>query len=117
MPIYQILHEDMQRVKAKAPASFKTQVTDTEKRINILFDHLNNEDLLQPNTVQDMVELAQAIRSKNFEQAQIIHLDLFQNRTDQCGNWMVSTLMELMNVTDLLQIGVKRLIGMSRATP
>ncbi|MCJ1403396.1 protein transport protein S31 [Xylographa trunciseda] len=101
-PIYEILNSDMQRVKAKAPASFKPQVTDTEKRLNILFDHLNNEDLLKPNTVQDMVELAQALRARDYDQAQAIHIDLLTNRLDECGNWMV---------------GVKRLIGMSRATP
>ncbi|MCJ1288646.1 protein transport protein S31 [Xylographa carneopallida] len=101
-PIYDILNSDMQRVKGKAPASFKAQVTDTEKRLNILFDLLNNEDLLKPNTVQDMVELAQALRARDFDQAQAIHIDLLTNRLDECGNWMV---------------GVKRLIGMSRATP
>ena len=80
----------MQRVKAKAPASFKLQVNDTEKRLNILFDHLNNEDLLKPNTIQDMVELAQALRARDYEQAQAIHIDIMTNRTDECGNWMVS---------------------------
>ncbi|MCJ1476548.1 protein transport protein S31 [Lambiella insularis] len=101
-PIYDILNADMQRVKSKAPASFKAQVTDTEKRLNILFDHLNNEDLLKPNTIQDMVELAQALRARDYDQAQGIHIDLLTNRLDECGQWMV---------------GVKRLIGMSRATP
>ena len=88
--IYNNLNEDMQRVKAKAPASFKMQVNDTEKRLNILFDHLNNEDLLKPNTVQDMVELAQALRARDYEQAQAIHIDIMTHRTDECGNWMVS---------------------------
>jgi len=89
-PIYEILNQDMQRVKSKAPASFKPQVNDTEKRINILFDHLNNEDLLKPNTIQEMVELAQAMRARNYEQAQAIHIDVMTNRLDECGNWMVS---------------------------
>ena len=80
----------MQRVKSKAPASFKVQVNDTDKRLNILFDHLNNETLLKPNTVQDMAELAQAIRSKDYERARIIHVDIMTNRTDECTNWMVS---------------------------
>ncbi|KAL1956947.1 hypothetical protein VTO42DRAFT_6694 [Malbranchea cinnamomea] len=101
-PIFEILSADMQRVKARAPASFKAQVNDTERRLNILFDHLNNEDLLKPNTIDSMVELAEAIRSKDYDTAHAIHLDILTNRTDECGNWMV---------------GVKRLIGMSRATP
>ena len=81
----------MQRVKAKAPASFKTHVVDAEKRLNILFDHLNNEDLLKPDTINSMSDLAQAIRAKNYEQAQAIHVDIMTNKTDECGNWMVSS--------------------------
>ena len=80
----------MQRVKSKAPASFKPQVNDTEKRLNILFDHLNNEDLLKEDTVQNMVELAQAVRERDFETAQGIHVDIMTNKMDECGNWMVS---------------------------
>ncbi|KAK4695111.1 protein transport protein SEC31, partial [Lecanoromycetidae sp. Uapishka_2] len=101
-PVYEILNQDMQRVKSRAPASFKAQVNDTEKRLNILFDHLNNEDLLKNDTVGSMVELSQAIQAKDFEQAQAIHVEIMTNKTDECGNWMV---------------GVKRLIAMSRATP
>ncbi|KAI9883809.1 MAG: hypothetical protein M1823_004419 [Watsoniomyces obsoletus] len=101
-PVFEILNGDMQRVKAKAPASFKPQVLDTEKRLNILFDFLNNETLLQPDTVMAMQELAMALRDRDYETAQSIQLELHTNKLDQCGQWMV---------------GVKRLIGMSRATP
>lgn len=101
-PIFEILSSDMQRVKARAPQSFKPQVNDTEKRLNILFDHLNNEELLKEQTVQEMVQLAQALQARKYEEAQMIHVDIMTNRTEECGNWMV---------------GVKRLIGMSRATP
>lgn len=90
MPIYEILNEDMHRVKSRAPAAFKAHVNDMEKRLNILFDHLNNEDLLKQNTIEDMVELAQAIRSKNYDQAQAIHIDILTNRNNECGTWMVS---------------------------
>ncbi|KAF7718250.1 Protein transport protein [Penicillium ucsense] len=102
MPVYEILSADMQRVKARAPSSFKAQVDDAERRLNILFDHLNNEDLLKPNTVEDLANLARAIQSKDYETARVIHLDIMTNRTEECGNWMV---------------GVKRLISMSKATP
>ena len=77
-------------MKSKAPSSFKAQVNDTEKRLNILFDHLNNEDLLKEDTIQGMVELSQAIQARDFEQAQAIHVDIMTNKTDECGNWMVS---------------------------
>ena len=80
----------MQRVKSKAPASFKAQVDNTEKRINLLFDHLNNNDLLQPDTVISMVELARAMQVRDYETAQSIHVEIMTNKNDQCGNWMVS---------------------------
>ena len=85
----------MQRVKSRAPSSFKAQVNDTEKRLNILFDHLNNEDLLKADTIASMVVLAQALQSKDFEQAQAIHVEIMTNKTDECGNWMVSRYTEV----------------------
>ena len=90
-PIFEILNNEMQRVKSKAPPSFKAQVNDTEKRINILFDHLNNEELLKPDTIESMVELAEAIRSRNYEQAQAIHIKVMTHKTDECGTWIVNT--------------------------
>lgn len=92
----------MERVEARAPASFKPQVNDTKKRLDLLYDHLNNEELLKPDTVRQIVELSQALAGKDYTRAQEIQLDVHQNKVDECGQWMV---------------GVKRLIGMSRATP
>ncbi|KAL8710327.1 MAG: hypothetical protein Q9220_005097 [cf. Caloplaca sp. 1 TL-2023] len=89
-PIYDLLNMDMQRVKARAPANFQKQVNDTEKRLNILFDHLNNEDLLKEDTVASMVELSKALQARDYEHAQAIHLDLLTNKTDQCGQWMLN---------------------------
>jgi protein transport protein SEC31 len=92
----------MQRVAAKAPATFAPQVKDTQKRLNLLFDHLNNEELVQPSTIEQLLELSQAIQSKDYNLAQKLQVDIQRDKTDECGNWMV---------------GVKRLISMSKATP
>ncbi|KEF57861.1 uncharacterized protein A1O9_05782 [Exophiala aquamarina CBS 119918] len=100
--IFQILSAEMARVKARAPASFRAQVLDTEKRLDILFDHLNNEELLNPDTVQQIGELSTALQSRDFQRASEIQIDVHTNKVEECGNWMV---------------GVKRLIGMSKATP
>ena len=101
-PIYIILSSEIARVKARAPASFKPQVDDTEKRLNLLFDHLNNEELLKPDTVQTMVELSQALERKDFDRASGLQVEIHKDKVEECGQWMV---------------GVKRLIGMCRATP
>ena len=82
----------MQRIKSKAPASFKAQVNDTEKRLNILFDHLNNQELLKPDTITSMAELARSLQLKDFESAQAIHVEIMTNKNDECGNWMVGAI-------------------------
>lgn len=120
-PIFELLSADMQRVKARAPPNFAKQVNDTEKRLNILFDHLNNEELLKEDTVASMVQLSRALQARDYEQAQGIHLDLLTNKTDQCGQWMVSDHVCVeeasTNLSLFLEVGVKRLIAMSRSTP
>ena len=90
----------MARVKSRAPPSYKPQVNDTEKRLNILFDHLNNEDLLKPDTVWQMVELSQALREGDYARASEIQMEVHRDKVEECGNWMV---------------GVKRLVGMCKA--
>ncbi|KAI9665722.1 MAG: protein transport protein S31 [Bathelium mastoideum] len=102
-PIYQILDADIQRVKAKAPALYRKEVLDTEKRLSLLFDHLNNEDLLKADTVEQLVRLSRAVEARDYEQAQQLLMALMKAKLEsEGGNWMV---------------GVKRLIAMSKVTP
>lgn len=92
----------MQRVASKAPPSFAPQVKDTQKRLNMLFDHLNNEELVKPDTIERLSELAEALASKNYDVAARLQVAIQSEKTDECGNWMV---------------GVKRLVSMSKVTP
>jgi protein transport protein SEC31 len=79
----------MQRVSARAPASFLPQVKDTEKRLNLLFDHLNNGELVRPDTVATLTQLAEALEARNYEAAQRLQVDIQRDKTDENGNWMV----------------------------
>ncbi|KAF5096764.1 hypothetical protein D0Z00_002662 [Geotrichum galactomycetum] len=99
LPIYQLLEQELNKVKPQVPATYKRQVDDIEKRLGILFDHLNNDDLLSPETVTDMIALSQALVEGNYDTAAQIRLAILTARTDECGQWMP---------------GVKRLIDMSR---
>lgn len=99
-PIFEILNSEIDRVEPVIPATYHRQVADARKRLNILFDHLNNDDLLSPETVGDMLQLSSAISQKDYDTALQIHLDILTSRSAECGQWMV---------------GVKRLIEMSRA--
>ena len=113
-----IFSNDMQRVTSKAPPSFAAQVKDTQKRLNILFDHLNNEELVKPDTIQSLTELAEALQSKNYDIASKLQVDIQREKTDECGNWMVRLLISIpLSCTDSSQVGVKRLISMSKVTP
>jgi protein transport protein SEC31 len=85
-----ILSRDMQRVASKAPQNFAPQVKDTQKRLNLLFDHLNNEELVKPDTIAQLSQLANALESKNYAEAHQIQVNIHENKTEECGNWMVS---------------------------
>lgn len=85
----EIFSGDMQRVASKAPSSFAAQVKDTQKRLNILFDHLNNQELVKPDTIERLNELSEALQSKDYDTASKLQVDIQSQKTDECGNWMV----------------------------
>lgn len=88
--LVELLSRDMQRVASKAPANFAPQVKDTQKRLNLLFDHLNNEEMVKPDTIDQLSQLAEAIETRNYTLAHQIQVDVHENKTEECGNWMVS---------------------------
>lgn len=98
-PIYELLEQELNNVKPQIPENYKRQVDDIEKRLGILFDHLNNDDLLSSETVNDLLALSQALAEGNHDTASEIRLAILTTRVEECGQWMA---------------GVKRLIDMSR---
>ncbi|KAH7154971.1 hypothetical protein B0J13DRAFT_544443 [Dactylonectria estremocensis] len=91
-----VLSQDMHRVASKAPATFAPQVKDTQKRLNLLFDHLNNEELVQPGTIEQLTQLALALQSKNYDVAHKLQVEIQRDKTEECGNWMVRSVSSLM---------------------
>jgi protein transport protein SEC31 len=83
----------MRHVSTNAPGGpngkFKKHLEDTDHRLAILFDHLNNEELLTPDTIQEMNELAGFLQNKQFDEAMATCTDLITNKTDQGTDWMV----------------------------
>jgi protein transport protein SEC31 len=90
MPVFEILNNEMQRIKSRAPANYRAQVVDTEKRIGILFDHLNNQVALKPDTIEEVKSIAQAIQSRQHDQATVQLTEMMTTKTDEGSNWMVS---------------------------
>lgn len=92
-PIVDLLTPEISRIKSVAPPTFKPQVDDMAKRINILFDHLNNDDLLKPDTVQQMLQIAQHVHRKEWDQAQSLFAEMQAAKLETEGkNWMVSVI-------------------------
>jgi protein transport protein SEC31 len=77
------------------------QVNDAEKRLNLLFDHLNNEELPPPVT-GPLGELSNALQGGEYDSAQGILTSLMTSNAGEGSKWLV---------------GVKKLIAMSKATP
>jgi protein transport protein SEC31 len=90
MPVFEILNNEMERIKSKAPAAFKAQVLDTEKRLSILFDSLNN-DLLK-GKIEDLKQVALAIQAREHDQANALLQKLITDAASQDDSkWMVSS--------------------------
>jgi protein transport protein SEC31 len=51
---------------------------------------LNNEELIKPDTIERLNELAEALASKNYDAAARLQVDIQREKTEECGNWMVS---------------------------
>lgn len=112
-PIYEVLSSELDRVRRAAPPTFQRQITDIDRRVNILFEHLNNSQGLSNELLQGLKSLVSgmwfemvrhaymiAVTSRDYATALALHLDLFTSRTEECGQWMV---------------GVKRLIDVYHA--
>jgi protein transport protein SEC31 len=96
-----LLSPEIARITAVAPQAFKPQIQDMDKRINILFDHLNNDDLLKPDTVQQMVTISQHVSRKEWDQAQALFTDMQSAKLESEGtHWMVSSSCHLLVAVD-----------------
>ena len=91
-PIVDLLTPEMSRIKAAAPQTYKSHVDDMEKRLNILFDHLNNEDLLGEGTIAEMVEISRSVAAKDWDKAQGLFNEMQTAKLETEGtHWMVSS--------------------------
>ncbi|KAG0209185.1 protein transport protein S31 [Mortierella sp. GBA30] len=92
--IFTVLASELALARQYATPAAKRPLDDAEKKLNVLFDMLNNEEVSGP-VVDQMLLLAQALQAKNYNSAYQIHLELHSTRTDEVSSWMT---------------GVKRLI-------
>ncbi|KAG0346435.1 protein transport protein S31 [Podila humilis] len=92
--IFSVLSNELSLARQYATPVAKRPLDDAEKKLNVLFDMLNNEEI-SSTVVDQMLLLSQALQNKNYNSAYQTHLELHSTRTDEVSAWMT---------------GVKRLI-------
>lgn len=101
-PVYNTLSGELARVKPAIFAQYPKQYKDTARRLDILFDLLNNDNVLDGEAVSLLTSMTSALQNKDFEAARAAQVELHATKSEQCGQWMT---------------GVKRLIDMAAAIP
>ncbi|CAN3361844.1 protein transport protein Sec31p [Diutina catenulata] len=99
-PIFETLSAVHDAIKPKIPERFAKHGVDMNKRLNILYDHLNNEDLLSDGAIAQLKEICSALAAKDIATAASLNLALSTNFSDEMGQW---------------NTGLKRLITMAEA--
>lgn len=99
-PIYTTFTKFLEEIKPAAPAKYVKHVADMEKRLNILFDHLNKQDLLTEGAINSLKNVATLLESKKYSEAASANNEILTQHPGEVGAW---------------HTGVKRLITMAEA--
>ncbi|RXW21982.1 hypothetical protein EST38_g3860 [Candolleomyces aberdarensis] len=88
-PAYNVLVDNLTRMRQTTPPNQKRLVDDLERRLNPLFDALNCETL-SAGVVEQLVVLTRAMEARDRAAALAIHVDLLTKGsvTDDIGLWM-----------------------------
>ena len=98
--IVNVLTSELVEVKPKVPEKFSKHIIDAEKRINILFTHLQKGDLISADGVAKLTALTTALQEREFAKTKALRDEFVKSHANECGDWLV---------------GVNRLIGMVEA--
>lgn len=82
------------RLKSIAPPAQKRMVDDTERRINLLLDHLNC-GTVDPKLFQGLMQIVAAIDARNQQAALAVHLQLVTVATGDIAAALVGVKMLL----------------------
>ncbi|EEB08404.1 COPII-coated vesicle component Sec31 [Schizosaccharomyces japonicus yFS275] len=101
MPIFEVLNGEITRISERAPKRIERVVIDTNKRLNMLFDRLNN-DMLPENVTAELLNFVSAFSKGDLQEASAIHMNMITSMSDHCDHWIV---------------GIGRLITLRKSTP
>ncbi|RCK56363.1 Protein transport protein SEC31 [Candida viswanathii] len=99
LPIYNSLTTVLEAIKPSIPEKYARHGTDMEQRLNILFDHLNNEEISKP-VLELLKQVSSSLEAKDFATATAANVEIATTHSDEIGNW---------------HTGLKRLITMAEA--
>ncbi|KAJ1018643.1 hypothetical protein NDA13_006333 [Ustilago tritici] len=91
-PIQHALQREVARLKSTAPPAQKRMVDDTERRINLLLDHLNC-GTIDAKSVQGLMQIVAAIEARNKQAALNIHLQLVTSSSGDVAAGLVGVKM------------------------
>ncbi|WVW78173.1 hypothetical protein I302_100124 [Kwoniella bestiolae CBS 10118] len=87
-PVFETLSNELSAVKQKNfPPNVKKVVEDTERRLNILFDGLNNESVPKP-ALDLLNNISKAIAAKDWNAALAMHVELLTGATGDMTTWV-----------------------------
>ncbi|EDO15909.1 hypothetical protein Kpol_1019p30 [Vanderwaltozyma polyspora DSM 70294] len=99
--IVDYFNAEVERVSSLIPKEYAKQLKDCKKRLKILFEHLEKQDLLTQPTIDKLSTLISYLKENKYIEAMETHVDIATNHAQEGGNWLT---------------GVKRLIGIVEAT-
>lgn len=97
--IYEGLNSVYVNSKSGIPEQYTKQFLDAGKRLDILYDHLNNQEL-SAGSIDLLGQISAALQGKDFGNAMNLHLQLMTSHSDETGHWA---------------LGVKKLIQFAEA--
>ncbi|WWC86651.1 uncharacterized protein L201_001528 [Kwoniella dendrophila CBS 6074] len=87
-PIFETLSGELSNVKQKNfPPNVKKVVEDTERRLNILFDGLNNENVPKP-AMDILNNISKAIAARDWNAALSMHVELLTGASGEMTTWV-----------------------------
>jgi protein transport protein SEC31 len=87
--VYEALSSEFARVKQANPhaaGTVKKVIEDTERRLNVLYDELNN-GRIPDNTTDRISQINEAIKSGDAGSAMHMHTDLLTSATTEVAHW------------------------------
>lgn len=100
IPIVEGLTTILATIEPQVPEKYLKHVVDTRTRLNHLFDHLNNSELVTPPTIALLSNVVSSVEARDFSAAASTNLLILTEHSAEIGLW---------------HVGVKRLVTLAES--